>query len=173
MGKSTETLSDGSTDTGDSNGEDCGAGAGRVTPWRVGARQRGGADIPEGRGTGDWHIYTVADPFGDPEGWFAASPTVDKTGEVRFSCMTEGHVLTAGTPVLEAFAEGLGTGLPGLGQLEGMAVRLKVAALRLGSHVPPERGEHQDSHGWRDWRRWRWRSGAGSPTNGSYSRKGR
>lgn len=75
---------------------------------------------------GDWRLYTVADPFGDPEGWFAASPTVDGTGEVRFSCMTEGHVLTAGTPVLEAFAEGLGTGLPGIAHLEAMSARLKV-----------------------------------------------
>ena len=53
-------------------GEDRGAGAGRVL-WEPANEER-----REGRGTGDWQIYTVA------AGWFAASPAADGKGEVRF-----------------------------------------------------------------------------------------
>ena len=75
---------------------------------------------------GVWHLYTVADPFGDPEGWFAASPTVDGTGEVRFSCSTSGGFGVAGRPMLKAFAEGLGAEALDYGRLEAMAVHVRV-----------------------------------------------
>lgn len=72
---------------------------------------------------GGWHLYTLADPFGDPEGWFAAAPTVDGTGEIRFECMAE----EGSNPKLRAFTEGLGREVRG-GQWdsEGMAIHLKV-----------------------------------------------
>lgn len=75
---------------------------------------------------GVWHLYTVANPFGDPEGWFAASPTVDGTGEVRFSCSTSGGFGVAGRPMLKAFAEGLGAEALDYGRLEAMAVHVRV-----------------------------------------------
>jgi len=74
---------------------------------------------------GDWHLFTVADPFGDPEGWFAAAPTVDGTGEVRFECAVNGF--WAGRPRLTVYADDLGRDLPSdFGDWEAMPVQIRV-----------------------------------------------
>lgn len=88
-------------------------------------------EIHEKEGTrGDWHLFAVADPFGDPEGWFAATPTVDGKGEVRFGCMAEGadqSLLVPGVPRLRVFAGGLGREIPPVFyDWESMLVQLRV-----------------------------------------------
>ena len=91
------------------------------------AKDDGETHEREGR-SGDWYTYTVVDPFGDGEGWFAAAPTVDGTGEVRFSCRLDGgSAWFPKTPMLTVFTDGLGRKLPASpGQWEGLAVQLKV-----------------------------------------------